>query len=127
MRGDTDMKITRRTALGGLLATAAVRPSFAAPEKITYLFPAPAFLPAFMPFHIAVKRGYFTANNVAVTFQTGHGGAAVPPQFGACYAALAGGIGETSIIVPPNGLPVRAFTQLVSHPLFKLAVRKDSN
>jgi NitT/TauT family transport system substrate-binding protein len=121
------MKITRRAALGGLVASAAVRPSFAAAEPITYLFPAPAFLPAFMPFHIAVKRGYFTANNVAVTFQTGHGGADVAQQVGAGNADIGGGIGETTMIVRPNGLPVRAITQLGSHPLFKLVTRKDSN
>ncbi len=120
------MKLTRRAALGGLMAAAAVRQGFAA-EEITYLFPAPSFLPAFMPFHIAVKRGYFTANNVAVTFQTGHGGADVAQQVGAGNVALGGGLGETSMIVRPNGLPVRAVAQLGSHPLFKLVTRKDSN
>jgi hypothetical protein len=54
------MQITRRTALAGLAMSAVIRPSFAAAEQVTYLFPAPSFLPAFMPFHIAVKRGYFT-------------------------------------------------------------------
>ncbi len=120
------MKLTRRAALGGLMAAAAVRKGFAA-EEVTYLFPAPSFLPAFMPFHIAVKRGYFTANNVAVTFQTGHGGADVAQQVGAGNVALGGGLGETSMIVRPNGLPVRAVAQLGSHPLFKLVTRKDSN
>lgn len=121
------MKITRRVAIGGIMAAAAARPSFAAPEQVTYLFPAPSFLPAFMPFHIAVKRGYFIANNVAVTFQTGHGGADVAQQVGAGNADLGGGLGETSMIVRPNGLPVRAVAQLGSHPLFKLVVRKESN
>jgi NitT/TauT family transport system substrate-binding protein len=121
------MKLTRRAAIGGLMATVAARKSFAATEEITYLFPAPSFLPAFMPFHIAVKRGYFAANNVAVTFQTGHGGADVAQQVGAGNVALGGGLGETSMIVRPNGLPVRAVAQLGSHPLFKLVTRQDSN
>jgi NitT/TauT family transport system substrate-binding protein len=121
------MKITRRTAIGALIATATVRPSFAAAEQVTYLFPAPSFLPAFMPFHIAVKRGYFEKNNVAVTFETGHGGADVAQQVGAGNANLGGGLGETTMIVRPNGLPVRAVAQLGSHPLFKLATRKESN
>jgi NitT/TauT family transport system substrate-binding protein len=121
------MKLTRRAALGGLIATVAVRKSFAAAEEITYLFPAPSFLPAFMPFHIASKRGYFTANNVAVTFQTGHGGADVAQQVGAGNVSLGGGLGETSMIVRPNGLPVRAVAQLGSHPLFKLVTRTESN
>jgi NitT/TauT family transport system substrate-binding protein len=121
------MQITRRTALAGLAMSAVIRPSFAAAEQVTYLFPAPSFLPAFMPFHIAVKRGYFTANNVDVTFQTGHGGADVAQQVGAGNANLGGGLGETSMIVRANGLPVRAVAQLGSHPLFKLVTRKESN
>jgi NitT/TauT family transport system substrate-binding protein len=121
------MQMTRRAAVGGLIAAAAVRPAFAAPEKVTYLFPAPSFLPAFMPFHIAMKRGYYTANNVDVTFQTGRGGADVAKQVGVGNADLGGGLGETSMIVRPNDLPVRAVAQLGSHPLFKLATRKESN
>lgn len=121
------MQITRRAAVGGLLAAAAIRPSYAAAEKITYLFPAPSFLPAFMPFHIALKRGYYTANNVEVAFQTGRGGADVAKQVGVGNADLGGGLGETSMIVRPNDLPVRAVAQLGSHPLFKLVTRKESN
>jgi NitT/TauT family transport system substrate-binding protein len=121
------MTITRRTALGAMLATAAVGPSRAAVEKVTYLFPAPMTLPAFMPFHIALKRGYYAANNVAVTFETGHGGADVAQQVGAGNANLGGGLGETSMIVRPSGLPVRAVAQLGSHPLFKLVTRQASN
>lgn len=120
------MKITRRAALGGLVAVAAVRPAFAAPEKVTYLFPAPSFLPAFMPFHVALKRGYYAKNNVEVTFQTGRGGADVAKQVGVGNADLGGGLGETTMIVRPNDLPVRAVAQLGSHPLFQLVVRKES-
>ena len=121
------MKITRRTALGGLIAAAAVRPSFAAPEQVTYLFPAPSFLPAFIPFHLALKRGYYEKNNVAVKFETGRGGADVAKQVGVGNADIGGGVGETSMIVRPNGLPVRAVAQLGSHPLFQLTTRKESN
>ena len=121
------MQITRRTALGGLLAAAAIRPAFAATEKVTYLFPAPAFLPAFMPFHIALKRGYYAKNNVDVDFKTGRGGADVAKQVGVGNADIGGGLGETTMIVRPNGLPVRAVAQLGSHSLFQLVTRKDSN
>jgi len=121
------MRITRRAALGGLIATAAVRPSIAAAESMTYLFPAPAFLPAFLPFQLAKKRDYFSTNNVAVTFQTGHGGADVAQQVGAGNVDLGGGVGETSMIVRPNGLPVRAVAQLGSRSLFQLVTRKDVN
>jgi NitT/TauT family transport system substrate-binding protein len=121
------MKITRRTALGVILASAAPGSSRAASEHVTYLFPAPSLLPAFMPFHIALKRGYYAANDVAVTFEVGHGGADVAQQVGAGNANLGGGLGETSMIVRPNGLPVRAVAQLGSHPLFKLVTRQASN
>ncbi len=121
------MKITRRVALGGLLATAAIRPTFAATEKATYLFLAPAFLPAFMPFHIALKRGYYAKNNVEVDFKTGRGGADVAKQVGVGNADIGGGLGETTMIVRPNGLPVRAVAQLGSHSLFQLVTRKESN
>ncbi|HTV35306.1 MAG TPA: ABC transporter substrate-binding protein [Xanthobacteraceae bacterium] len=121
------MKITRRAALGALVATTAVRRSLAAPEEITYLFPAPPSLPAFMPIHIAAKRGYYAANNVAVKFETGHGGADVAQQVGAGNAVLGGGLGDTAMIVRPNGLPVRGVALLGSHPLFQLVTRKESN
>jgi NitT/TauT family transport system substrate-binding protein len=121
------MKSTRRTALGVILASAALGSSRAASDHVTYLFPAPSFLPAFMPFHIALKRGYYAANGVAVTFEVGHGGADVAQQVGAGNANLGGGLGETSMIVRPNGLPVRAVAQLGSHPLFKLVTRQASN
>lgn len=121
------MRITRRTAVGGLLATAAIRPAFAAGEKTTYLFPAPSILPAFIPFQLAMKRGYYAGNKLDVVFHVGHGGADVAKQVGVGNADLGGGVGETSMIVRPNGLPVRAVAQLGSHSLFEIAVRKAAN
>lgn len=121
------MQITRRTAIGGLLATATMRPAFAAPEKINYLFPAPAFLPAFLPFQLARKRDYFAANNIEVNFQTGKGGADVATQVAVGNVDLGGGVGETSMIVRPNKLPVRGVAQLGQRSLFQLATRKDVN
>ncbi len=121
------MQMTRRTALGGLLATAAIRPAFAAPEKMTYLYPAPPFLPAFIPFQLAMKRGYYAANKLDVTTHVGHGGADVAKQVGVGNADLGGGVGETSMIVRPNGLPVRAVAMLGAHSLFRIATRKAVN
>jgi NitT/TauT family transport system substrate-binding protein len=121
------MLISRRTALGGLMATAALRPAFAAAEPMTYLFPAPAFLPAFIPFQLAQKRNYFAANDLAVTFETGRGGADVAKQVGVGNANLGGGVGETSMIVRPNDLPVRAVALLGQKPLFQLVTRKAAN
>lgn len=121
------MQMTRRTAMAGMLASAAIRPAWAAPEKITYLFPAPAFLPAFIPFQLARKRDYYAVNNVTVNFQTGKGGADVATQVAVGNADLGGGVGETSMIVRPNELPVRGVALLGSQPLFQLVTRKESN
>jgi hypothetical protein len=43
------MRITRRAAIGGMVASVA-RPGLAAKTPMTYLLPAPATLPAFLPF-----------------------------------------------------------------------------
>ncbi len=119
------MRVTRRTAIGGLLASAVIGPAFAAPEKVVYLFPAPAFLPAFIPFHVAKHRDYFGGENLAVEFRTGRGGADAATQVAVGNADLGGGVGETSMIVRPNDLPVRGVAQLGQHSLFQLVTRKD--
>jgi NitT/TauT family transport system substrate-binding protein len=118
--------VGRRAVCAGLLAMAGVPCAWAAPEALTYLFPAPVFLPAFMPFHIAKARDYFGRNNVAIEFRTGRGGADVAQQVAVGNADLGGGVGETPIIVRANGLPVRAVAQLGRRSLFQLAVRKDA-
>ena len=118
------MPISRRTAMGGILATMAVRPAFAAAKPMTYLLPAPATLPAFLPFMLAQKRSYFAANGLTVTFEAGRGGADVAKQVGVGNADLGGGVGETTMIVRPNGLPIRGVAMLGQRPLFELVTRK---
>ena len=103
------------------------RPALAAAEPMTYLFPAPSFLPAFIPFHVARKRGYFDANNLAVTTQTARGGVDVAKQVGAGNADFGNALGDTPIIVRPNGIPVRAVALLGQHPIFQIAARKAAN
>src|SRR5258707_14235452 len=80
----------------------------ASAEDITYLLPAPLSLPAFGPFVLAQQRGYFKAEGLNVTFQVGKGGVDVAKQVGAGNAVIGGGIGDTPIIVRPNGVPVKA-------------------
>ena len=121
------MQITRRAAVGGLTAMAFGKPVLAAPRPMSYLFPAPSFLPAFIPFHVARKRGYFEANNLAVTSQTAKGGVDVAKQVGAGNADFGNALGDTPIIVRPNGIPVRAIALLGQHSLFQIAVRKAAN
>jgi NitT/TauT family transport system substrate-binding protein len=118
------MKITRRSAIGGLTVAAAIRPAFAAPAKVTYLFPAPATLPAFIPWQLAMKRGYYAANKLDVTFRVAHGGAGVATQVGVGNVDIGGGNVATVIVVRPNGVPVRAVALIGSHSLFTLVTRK---
>jgi NitT/TauT family transport system substrate-binding protein len=118
------MPITRRAALAGIAATTLARPALAAPQAMTYLFPAPSFLPAFIPFHVARQRGYFATNNLDVTTQTTRGGVEVAKQVGAGNADFGNGLGDTPIIVRPNGIPVRAVALLGQHPIFQIAARK---
>ncbi|HEY8610876.1 MAG TPA: ABC transporter substrate-binding protein [Roseomonas sp.] len=121
--------LTRR-GLGGAALTAGmatfIHPATAA-EKLTYLFPAPSFLPAFMPHHLAQSRGYFREENVEVAFQLGRGGADVAKQVALGNAEIGGGSGDTSMIVRANGLPVRAVALLGGGSLYQVATRKDRN
>lgn len=118
------MRITRRSVIGGMIVSAVLRPAAAAARSMTYLLPAPATLPAFLPFQLAQKRKYFADNGLAVSFATGRGGADVAKQVGVGNADLGGGVGETSMIVRPNGVPIRGVALLGQRPLFELVTRK---
>ena len=119
------MRVTRRVVLGGLLAAPAiVRPAFAA-EPMTYLFPAPPTLPAFVPHQLAMARGYFTKEGLNVTFQTGRGGADTAKQVAVGNADLGGGVGETTMIVRANGPEVRGVLLMGGHSLFQVATRQE--
>ena len=98
-----------------------------AQEKLTYLFPAPDFLPAFSPFQIAKAKGYYTAEGLDVTFQVGKGGADVAKQVAVGNADMGGGIGDTAIIVRANGLPLRGVALLGGRTLTQIVARKDAN
>lgn len=98
----------------------------AAAEKLVYLFPAPSFLPAFAPFMLAKARGYYAAEGLDVEFVIGKGGADVATQVGAGNADLGGGIGDTPVIVRPNGVPVKAVAVLGGRSLTQLIARADS-
>lgn len=97
-----------------------------AAEKLVYLFPAPSFLPAFAPFILAKANGYYEAEGVDVEFVIGKGGADVAKQVGAGNADLGGGIGDTPVIVRPNGVPVKAVAVLGGRSLTQLVTRVDA-
>ncbi len=98
----------------------------AAEEQLTYLFPAPDFLPAFAPFQLAKGLGYFAEEGLAVEFRVGKGGADVARQVAVGNTDLGGGIGDTPIIVRANGLDVRGVALLGGRGYTQLAWRVDS-
>ena len=95
------------------------------PRTITYLLPAPLSLPAFGPFVVAKQRGYFKAEGLDVDFQVAKGGVDVAKQVGAGNAVIGGGIGDTPIIVRPNGVPVKSVAVLGGGALMQLVLDKD--
>lgn len=129
-KGEGAMPLLTRRATGaaalGLATAALIRPARAA-EKVTYLFPAPSFLPAFVPHHLAQQRGFFRDEGVEVAYQLGRGGADVAKQVALGNAEIGGGSGDTSMIVRANGLPVRAVALLGGGSLYQVATRKDRN
>src|SRR5260370_33048290 len=124
------LKLLRlRLALAGLCLAAgmAIGVGQASAQDVTYLLPAPLSLPAFGPFVVAQQRGYFKAEGLNVTFQVGKGGVDVAKQVGAGNAVIGGGIGDTPIIVRPNGVPVRAGAQRGGGSRVALGVDKDQD
>ena len=119
-----------RHILVGICAAAAMAAGGMTPasaEDVTYLLPAPLSLPAFGPFVLAKQRGYFKAEGLDVTFQVAKGGVDVAKQVGAGNAVVGGGIGDTPIIVRPNGIPVKAVAVLGGGALMQLVLDKDKN
>src|SRR5213080_1772959 len=102
-----EMKISRRLLMAGGsafgLGLVSAPASSQAPEKVTYLFPAPPILPAFGPIQLAQGKGYFTAAGLEVSFAVGRGGVDVAKQVGAGNAPLAG-------IVKPADLKGKTIT-----------------
>lgn len=115
------MAVALGMTTGGIVGTQAQ-----AAEEVTYLLPAPAFLPAFGPWILAKARGYYAAEDLEVTFQAARGGVDVAKQVGAGNAVIGGGIGDTPIIVRANGIPVKAVAVLGGHSLMQLVTLADS-
>ena len=119
----------KRAALGSVLAAGlavAVTTVAQAQQKVTYLLPAPAFLPAFGPWMLAKGKGYYAAEGLDVEFKTARGGVDVAKQVGAGNAVIGGGIGDTPLIVRANGIPVKAVAVLGGGSLMILAASEDA-
>jgi len=93
-------------------------------RDVTYLLPAPPSLPAFAPWMIAQQKGYYAQEGLKINFVVGKGGADVAKQVGAGNAPLGGGVGDTPIIVRPNGVPVKAVAVLGGASLMHLALNR---
>src|SRR3954467_4534053 len=105
----------RRALIGGIVLAAAsggIDHPAAALETVTYLLPAPLYLPAFGPWVVARERGYYAAEGLDVVFENGKGGADVAKQVGVGNAVVGGATGETAIIVRSNGVPVKSVAVL---------------
>jgi NitT/TauT family transport system substrate-binding protein len=113
-------------ALAAGAALAMTMAQATAQEQLTYLFPAPDFLPAFAPFQLAQHKGYYEEAGLEVTFQIGQGGADVARQVAVGNADLGGAMGDTSMIVRANGLDIRGVAVLGGRGLTQLAWRTDS-
>ncbi|MBM3609536.1 MAG: ABC transporter substrate-binding protein [Alphaproteobacteria bacterium] len=94
-------------------------------QDVTYLLPAPGFLPAFGPWQVALARGYYRDEGLTVKFQVARGGVDVAKQVGAGNAVIGGAIGDTPILVRSNGIPVKAVAVLGGRSLMQLVVNKD--
>ena len=97
-----------------------------APEKVTYLFPAPPVLPAFGPIQLAKGKGYFSEAGLDVSFAVGRGGIDVAKQVGAGNAPLGGIVADGPIMVRGNGVPVRIVAVFGGKGFMQLVVREDS-
>jgi NitT/TauT family transport system substrate-binding protein len=118
------LRVGATLALIALLATA---PLARAAEHVSYLFPTVVELPAFAPWQIAKFKGYYQQEGLDVEFLVGKGGVDVAKQVGAGNADLGGGMGDTSMIVRSNDVPVKAVALLGGGGLMLLAVRQDSS
>ncbi|MGB8433994.1 MAG: ABC transporter substrate-binding protein [Burkholderiales bacterium] len=109
-------------------AAIALVSTFAAPaqaqkmEEVTYLLPAPAFLPAFGPWMLAQARGYYEKEGLKVNFVVAKGGVDVAKQVGVGNAPIGGAIGDTPIIARAQGIPVKAVALLGGKSLTQLVV-----
>ncbi len=116
--------ISRLLTAAGLMVAALAGPA-QSQEKITYLFPAPAFLPAFGPAQLALGKGYFSQAGLKVEFEMGKGGIDVAKQLGAGNADVGEILAEAPIIVRPNGVPVRTVAVYGGRGYMQLVVRAD--
>ncbi len=119
-----------RPLIAGLLRCAAVLLALwsgpaSADEKIVFLLPAPSQLPAFAPWMIARQLGYYRDAGYDVEFTSAQGGADVAKQVGVGNAPIGAALGDSPIIVRPNGIPVKAVAVMGGGSLAVIVARGD--
>lgn len=95
-------------------------------EPVTYLTPAPSFLPAFAPQQIAKAKGYYEDAGLDVSFAAGKGGADAAKQVAVGNAELAGALIDTVMVVRANGLPVKGIANLGTGAFYQIVVNKEA-
>ncbi|MDE1168807.1 MAG: ABC transporter substrate-binding protein [Pseudomonas sp.] len=113
------------TSLAALAFSVALQAQ--AQTDVTYLLPAPPNSPAFAPWIIAKEKGYYTSKDLNVEFIAAKGGVDVAKQIGAGNAMVGGAIGDTPIVVRPNGIPVRAVAVLGAGGVTMIATNADEH
>jgi NitT/TauT family transport system substrate-binding protein len=104
--------------------------SWAAPaaalDRVRYILPVPAETPSVGIWQIAKHLGYYKDEGIDVEFIVGKGGVDAATQVGANNADFSGGIGDTSMIVRGNGVPVKAIMLFGGGSLTVLSLRRDA-
>lgn len=119
--------LTTVTALVGLNSAPVMAQPAAPVQQITYLLPAPANVLAFAPMMLAAKKNYYAQEGLQVRFLTVQGGADVGKQLASGNGDLGGGLGDTPIVLRPNGIAIKGVALLGGHTLHQLVVRNDAN
>jgi NitT/TauT family transport system substrate-binding protein len=111
-----------------LLALCLTSPAMAdapARQPVRILLPAPSQLPAFAPWMIARQLGAYADAGYDVEFITAQGGADVAKQVGVGNAPIGVALGDSPIIVRPNGIPVKAVAVMGGGSLAVIVARGD--
>lgn len=125
------MKSSKRKYLLGMAAALGMfsvsNPAHAQPLKtVHYLLAAPEILPAYAPWVLADKLGYYAQAGYDVKFSVGQGGVDVAKQVGAGNVDLGSALGDTPIIVRPNGIKIKDVAVMGGGALTVITVRPDA-
>jgi NitT/TauT family transport system substrate-binding protein len=95
-------------------------------QSLTVLMPAPPVLPSFAPWVLAQSRGYLANQGIKVELvQLGGGGAEVAKQIGAGNAPFGYAGGDVTILLRPQGVPVKTVAVIGGRSLLQVAVHAD--